>query len=414
MRRRRLKAVPVNEDWVATQQKYRGHDTYQVVSRDGKRFRMREIGGGQWTSSYQLTKGVQGSRLSLYGTMEEAACQAIDAYFGSGSPQKLLIGEVARQWMETQTAKMTTVKNYDGDVRRFLKWCGEQGLVCWGDLMLSHAQRYYIYLLDFRHGEKSYSDKTIKDRLRVVKAMSLWASTNWKGIFRDFAKGVLHRKRRGVTRYDELQGAEHLTFLDVHGFVTWLWWNEPQRRFLAVGAALQGFCGMRLTEVQRLTWDRVDLSAAKITIEGEVKNESSVRRIPIPRAVCGLLASLPRDGENVIPYADRYTYSQRMSAALKRWRPGTTVVPKDLRKTIPSQSTDEGWYGFDVRNYLGHSPADITEASYIRQTKDRREVLFQEKVVSHIDKALDKADAFQHLFSSPENVISLREGQRGA
>ena len=136
-------------------------------------------------------------------------------------------------------------------------------------------------------------------------------------------------------------------------FLAWLEKEETWRE-LSPGVALQGLCGLRLREAWRLRWERVDLERGFITVDGVVKNLSSVRRLPLPNLVLSLLGSVPHNGDRVLAaYEDQTSYAKAIGRCLRKVFPGRKIEPKGLRRTLPTEAIREGWGGYALERYLG-------------------------------------------------------------
>lgn len=153
--------------------------------------------------------------------------------------------------------------------------------------------------------------------------------------------------------------------------------------------APQGLCGLRLREAWRLRWERVDLERGFVTVDGVVKNLSSVRRLPIPTLVLSILGSTPCDGERVLAaYEDQTSYAKAIGRCLRKMFPGRKIEPKGLRRTLPTEAIREGWGGYALERYLGHSAKSVTDKHYVTPSEDELQELFRTQVVARVEAAL--------------------------
>ena len=207
--------------------------------------------------------------------------------------------------------------------------------------------------------------------------------------------------------------------IDVVDFCDWLA-ARPEWRWLEAGVALQGLAGLRVSELLRLTWDKVDLESGLIEVSGNTKNEYSCRVIPIAERVLLALqqakqgktaADKPKiqliqepviataDGE---PYGDYSFYSLKLKAARKQWIPRITWKPKDLRNALPTFGTSEGIWSSIHEQYIGHAPGTVTARHYVprlgwassgeKQALEKQMELFRRHVVEPVNEALKKQD----------------------
>jgi integrase len=176
----------------------------------------------------------------------------------------------------------------------------------------------------------------------------------------------------------------------VASFLAWLEKEETWRE-LSPGVALQGLCGLRLREAWRLRCERVDLERGFITVDGVVKNLSSVRRLPLPNLVLSLLGSVPHDGDRVLAaYEDQTSYAKAIGRCLRKVFPGRKIEPKGLRRTLPTEAIREGWGGYALERYLGHSAKSVTDKHYVTPSEDEMQELFRTQVVARVEAALKR------------------------
>lgn len=179
------------------------------------------------------------------------------------------------------------------------------------------------------------------------------------------------------------------------------YWDD--RRFVQ-GVALQALAGLRIMEVMRLTWDNINGDI--ITIQGEVKNQSSMRRIPIPRVAAMLLDESRGAGKVIKDYKDWFGYSKIIRASLDQH--DIDIPPKNLRKTIPTEFKLRGWEGFVMERYLGHSVKTITDKHYFSVSQAELEELFRQQVVSRIDEILSELSQKRQAKGTLDNVVTIR------
>jgi integrase len=175
---------------------------------------------------------------------------------------------------------------------------------------------------------------------------------------------------------------------EVARFLVWLRTKNTGWKMIP-GVALQGLCGLRLREGFRLKWEKVDLERGTVTIEGQVKNSHSVRRLPLPLLVWEILRQTSRQSSYVISgYNADINYSEAIKRALQGWRPEFRLEPKGFRRTLPSVGIREGWHKYALERYLGHSPKTSTERHYVSLDHDELENLLRKEVAERINSNL--------------------------
>lgn len=220
---------------------------------------------------------------------------------------------------------------------------------------------------------------------------------------------------------------------DVIDFVDFLRDKAPS---LEIGAALQALAGLRVQEVTRLPWNKVDLERGLVEVSGEVKNEHSVRTIPVCSRVMDALkraydrrkltqGKIREIQEAIVsrplgkPYGEWWqAYSKAVKMELKEWNPSIRWQCKDLRNCLPTYAAIHGLSSDVLEMYLGHAPKTITAKHYVvhlntasigeAEELERRTEIFRKQVVAWIDKAIDgKAEAriLNNFKREPENLL---------
>ncbi len=183
------------------------------------------------------------------------------------------------------------------------------------------------------------SQRTLMHRLHPLRSTSRLMAANYPDMFHDFCDALCLPKNQGFdTQYRETEGNPVLLIPEVMEFLDWLK-GHPKRIILIPGVALQALCALQMQEALRLTWDKIDLDRASIVIDGVVKNQWQIRKIPIPDKAVEILRDHRysyEESENALfPFYrnDYRDYSRLLHAALHDWRPGIDIAPKDLRNT---------------------------------------------------------------------------------
>ncbi|NUP93423.1 MAG: site-specific integrase [Candidatus Omnitrophica bacterium] len=304
-------------------------------------------------------------------------CQNVDAALfpdnGKEDPRRLPLGDVFGLWFSTLQVRDHTKREYSLAVLRFLRWTDSRGIRTLGELNRHHVQAYLAGLQGLAHATRiAY--------LKPVKSLGIWSSLNWE--IRDFTKGIRIRNTDPI--WDDKKQA--LSFEQVSGLLLWLR-SHPDGASVLPGVALSGLCGLRLTEVFRLTWDSINLDRGTVTVCGMIKNRESLRTIPIPGLVLDILQDTPR-GPRLIDGLETWKhYGKALGALLKDWGV-VQIEPKGLRRTIETEAVRRGWQGYCLNRYLGRSPQSIQERHYIAMADDLQRVL-REQVTSRIDQIVE-------------------------
>lgn len=157
--------------------------------------------------------------------------------------------------------------------------------------------------------------------------------------------------------------------------------TQPSRR---LWAALAMLSGLRLSEVERLTWAHVDLDAKRLRAPGK-KTRGAWRLLPIGPDLEKLLraakkASKPKPEDRIVPKwpnvrrdlaaaIERINKADAEHAAKRRRKPPAPlprVTPNDLRRTFASWLKQQGVDSFTVAKMLGHSSSKMVELVYGR------------------------------------------------
>lgn len=154
--------------------------------------------------------------------------------------------------------------------------------------------------------------------------------------------------------------------------------------------------GMRIGEICALKWEDVDLSAKEITvrhtlqripvqnaeqktavIEGPVKSESSLRKIPINSSLLSLLKRIAKEKKSpyVIGKKQRYieprALNYQFKTFMKKLQLGA-VHFHQLRHTFATRLLEKGADVATVSALLGHHSAKMTLDIYVDSTKEQR------------------------------------------
>lgn len=372
-----------------------------LVRGEGLKFTLREESPSRWRVTSTFSDGARHRERFNAETLEDALTEAVSRIIGDtthGHASEIRIGDLLAKWLDSLSVRPETLKGYKGWLVAFIQWTGENRLYYWADVRLGHLQEYARYLR-----EQQYAEPSIHHYIRSVLAASKWASLNWPETFR-YLDGFRMPRDTGPIKFDSEKTRVFLTFEEVTDFLGFLERVCPR---LMLPVALQALVGLRLTETLRLTWPSVDLTAGTLTVEGEVKNPGSVRRIPLPLIVQDLLWETRRTNSRVVPWADRGLYGYDLRAAFKAWGRPRAIEPRGLRRTIPSEAMLGGWGGYAVERFLGHAPKTVTEAHY-SPTGDQLLAMQRDHVVAKIDQATALFRQKRHEKGHDPNILELR------
>lgn len=352
----------------------------------GRKFTLQILKPGKWRLTGKSSTGER-ARVRFEAVGLEAAIGEAETLLyplKDLSPMTdLRIPDCLARWFNTLAISSDTSRVYRYNINAFLDWAEKEGLTSWGDLRLDHLQAYAKELCEAGH-----SRRYIELRCAPVIRAAKWAACNWPDDYRDISSGFKIPDSNREVAYEDQVGRASLRITEVASFLAWLE-KEDTWRSLAPGVALQGLCGLRLREAWRLRWERVDLGRGFVTVDGVVKNLSSVRRLPLPKLVLTVLSSVPHNGDRILAaYEDQTSYAKAIGRCLRRVFPGRRIEPKGLRRTLPTEAIREGWGGYALERYLGHSAKTVTDKHYVTPSEDELQELFRTQVVARVEAAL--------------------------
>jgi len=379
---------------IETRRNRKGPDSHIVRSKDPtnpRAFTLREETPGKWNVSESIAIGKRRRERFLSPDLSSAVFAAEEILFGRLTAKRktdiLEVSAAFERWLEISQAKPRTKEDYSNYIEIFLEWLGAKypRVNLWSHVRLEHLQKFTHHLQ-----AKDKAGNTIRLYCLPIRATARYLAANWPEKYHDFSRGfrLPMEKTKGC-----LVESSRIQFLPLAEAVNFLVWLRSQQNGWGIlpGVTLQVLMALRVLEVVRLRWDRVDLEAGTVTVEGEVKNRFSIRRLPAPAYVQEVLKESPRNGEHVVdPIKDWRVYAGAITKALATWDKRFSITAKDLRKTIPTTALDEGWGGPVLERFLGHSPQTITTRHYFGDSADRMLDLFRRQVTDRIDALLEK------------------------
>jgi len=249
---------------------------------------------------------------------------------------------------------------------QFLNWVDKKGLIYWHQLRFEHVSKYQKSL-----SNRGLSYDTVRLYLWPIRRAARWVASNWPHHYPNICANLrLTKFKSGSHEYCGDRGNPVMSIHEVLYFLDWLTQHDTWDR-LAPCIVLQGLCGLRLQEALRLMWKNVDFESQTVTVQGEVKNEFSVRCIPVPMRALWILRRARQAGKGIQPhtlitpfYSDYRHYSHAVRKALRSWNPNGRIKPKDFRNSIVSVALKDGWYDIYLQRYVGHAPKTIGERHY--------------------------------------------------
>lgn len=380
-----------------------------VESTRGRWWSLNQIDDVRW----EISRGRSGTaasgrrirrRLEAW-SLEDAVERAEELLFGEVStPERaedLRPDQVTLMWASTKEVSASTMESYDTGIECWLRWLQARGVAAWCEISPGHVEDY---LAELRGQGKARN--TVRIRLVPIKQVSAWAARRWG--FRDFAKGF-----RVVETGDSGETKVFWSLKFVGAFLGWLR-RQPAGWSVLAGYALQGLCGMRVTEVLRLRWEDVDLRRGTVRIR-HGKNRQSRRTLPLPALALAILeeAATRRIGALVVDRIGgeyrRGTYGRQFGRYAEAWGKGPPMPCSDLRNTLPTVSKRAGWYGYALERYIGHRmKGTVTEVNYEADVDDTMVRQFRAEVVEHIDAELSIVERKWRGSGEARKVVPIR------
>ena len=256
-----------------------------------------------------------------------------------------------------------TWKSYRQKGENLLDWFGDVALDDLSrDLMLAYVRQRKVA------GKK---DGTIHKELVVLRRALEEARDRelWRGEPSTLVPTIRVRYEPRENWLDARNGAR---LLDELAFGRRLW------------AALAMLGGLRLSEVEALRWEHVDIQNKRIRVPGK-KTISAWRVIPIgpdlerllvaarkrakPAPADRVVSRWPNVRRDLAAAIERINKVDAARAAKRKRKPPTPlkpVTPNDLRRTFASWLKQQGVDSFQVARLLGHTSSKMVELVYGR------------------------------------------------
>ena len=379
----------------------RGGWSYKILGytaqNRGVNFTLHRIEPNRWRVSGHSTTGSR-LRVRFYAEDFDDALQESEKILGYAvreSAHGLQMAEVFKRWEKSLNCNAGTLNGYRVSIKMWLAWADTQGIGLWSEIRLEHLQHYATHLVS-----KGFSEGTVRLRMMPLRSAIRWAAANWVDAYTDVTQGFRLPKIKETAYVAERAGA--LSLREAAEFLLWIEGQKHSHR-VVLGVALQALAGLRVTEVLRLGWDKIE--GDTVVIEGETKNEASVRRIPLPRLVLDIMEDY-RTGQTglVFPnYSSVEGYTKHVRRLLRARH--IPIPPKDLRNTLPTEFRSTGHYGYIFERYLGHAATSITDKHYVTLSEADRLQLMRDQVVKPIDERLGDLCEERHKIGTTGKVV---------
>jgi integrase len=158
--------------------------------------------------------------------------------------------------------------------------------------------------------------------------------------------------------------------------------------------------GLRREEQFGLTWDKVDLKAGEILLDGSTKS-GKPRRVPLLPRTARILAQLPRHIRSKYVFChhngDRFVHMNKGMKAARR-RAGLKALRwHDLRRTCGCRLLQDHAMSMEgVKEWLGHSTVVVTERMSVKEWLGHSTVVVTERTyafleIEHLHRAVANA-----------------------
>ena len=191
-----------------------------------------------------------------------------------------------------------------------------------------------------------------------------------------------------------------LTFEEVAEFLSIVRAETQGWRWLP-GFALTALASARTQEVRRLLWRSVDLVRGLVWFEAEPKaGIQSYRQVPVAGLLLDILKEAamrlkPAPDEYVVPTPRRDAFGRAFRRYVTKWRPGLSIEPYGLRRTLVKDFVLRGLHSYTLEIYRGHKPRQISDVEWVHYL-DRLQLdpegveqMFREQIVKPLDEILE-------------------------
>ena len=319
----------------------------------------------------RITLGRFGSELTAAQARQEALKLLGDIATGSNpiedrrrnKAHSVILGEVFSDYIQTRKVlKPNTLKDYN----RIM-------VECFADWRTRPLRSINKDMVEKRHAELGQrSHARANNAMRVLRALFNYAAgkyedENGRTLFPDNPVKRLSQTRAWY-RVDRRQ-----TYIKPHQLPAW--WkavhglSNKRRDSLAETVRdwllLVLFTGLRKTEAQSLTWDRVDLKARTLTITDTKNHQTHV--LPLSDFVLELLEARSREASSVyvFPFGETYMSDPRKHMQNVIDVSGVQFCIHDLRRTFTTIAESLDISAYALKRLLNHKMGGDVTAGYI-------------------------------------------------
>lgn len=357
----------------------RGDRFYMLSPR---RSTLRKLPGGRWVTSFFDTNGKY-RRITIQAEdLTQAIAITLDGCSGGAitspkvNPGTFNVADMFSRWDESLTVKDWTRRRYRQEVVRFLAWCESKRIE-----LVSQIERPLIleYLSMLKH-DKGLSRVSRVHAFAPIRGMLRWANECYPEI-RNTAEGI---KIRG-----DGERKQRPSPLSLEQAVELCEDLKRQKDPLLCGVALQLFAAARVLEVMRLSWEDIDFTEGTLSIWGEVKNDSSLRKVPL----CDYLLAILKASRGTGPIVKGMEWQSYAKAVHRRlcdfYRSDVTAMY--LRKTLETSSLLLGGINLELLNlFCGRAPGSVQAKHYMVCTPAQLVEAFRTQIIEPLNAQISE------------------------
>ena len=363
----------------------------------GQEFSVGQLPDGRWETSLLNTGERKPPRKQFVARdLGEAVWFAERHWFPAANgasdvgPKGPTIEQVFAEWLDVHPVKRATIESdYLPRTDLFAKWAKANGLEYWWDLYPTHLQQYA------NEGAEGKRRSYISKRCRVVSMAAEYVRENYPRFHRPLPFKLPKGKDWGKPK-----SRITLTFEEVAEFLSIVRAETQGWRWLS-GFALTALASARTQEVRRLLWRSVDLVRGLVWFEAEPKSGiQSYRQVPVPGLLLDILKEAamrlkPSPDEYVVPTPRRDAFGRAFRRYVTKWRPGLSIEPYGLRRTLVKDFVLRGLHSYTLEIYRGHKPRQISTVEWVyyldrlQLDPEGVEQMFREQIVKPLDEILE-------------------------
>ncbi len=313
----------------------------------------------------------------FYGKTREETKRKMQAFKDSQSYTRsgLTVKFLFEEWLETSSLRLkeSTVANYIGKAESHI-------LPAFGSTKADELSPRQLRQFIADRLQSGLSSNYVADIVILLKSVMKYAAARYN-IRNSVAEVVLPKRKKSQVQLLSKSQQIHLQH-----------YLAENQNLTSAGVALSLFTGLRIGELCALKWSDIDLTAKTITVSKtiqrirtdcgtkliitEPKSNSSVREIPIPDCIIGILKRFSADNDcyflsaspkPVEPRVMQYRFQKLLKKAKL-----PSIHFHALRHMFATNCVE---MGFDVKSLseiLGHSGVEITLNRYVHSSMERK------------------------------------------